>query len=253
MKRFLATTAIALVISNGAFAESHVAADGTATDSTMTTETAPATDPATSTDTMAPAADSTTATEPATMGDTTATEMSDPTAATDSTSTTMETTGTTDMAMAPTMTIDGYETLMNADVTAEMLTGAAIYGPNDDKVGEIGDLVIGDDSTITDIIVDVGGFLGLGEKPVSIAYDSVQILKETDGDDLRAYVGMTEDQLKELPRYEAMDDSADMPATDATVTDAPAADAPVADAPAADAPAADAPAEEMPAEEAPAN
>ena len=244
MKRFLATTAIALVIANGAIAENHVAADGTATDSTMTTD-APATDttaaPEASTETST---DGAMATEPAadgSMADTTATEMSDPTAATDTTSNTMESAGMTDTAMAPTMTMDGYETLMNADITSDELTGTAVYGPDDNKVGDIGDLVIAEDGSVTDVIVDVGGFLGLGEKPVSIAFDSVQLLKQTDGDDLRAYVGMTEDQLKELPKYEPMAEA------DAATTDAPAADAPATDAPAADAPAADATTGEAPA------
>ena len=262
MKRFLATTAIALVMANGAFAESHVAADGTATDSTMSTDapaadgtmtttdgmTAPdasadtTTDGTMSTDTetdgdaaMDSSTDGTmttdTATDGTTMGDTTATEMSDPTAATDSTSTTMEAAGSTDMAAAPTMTMDGYETLMNADVTAEELTGTPVYGPNDEEVGDIGDLVIGEDGTVTDVIVDVGGFLGLGEKPVSIAYDSVQLLKQTDGDDMRAYVNMTEEQLKELPAYEPMPET-DAASTDMTTTEEPAADATTEEAPA---------------------
>ena len=276
MKKFLATTAIALVVANGAFAESHVNADGTPTDGAMSTDTttAPAdgtmttdsttdgtptmdssTDGAASTDTSTDAT-ADTATD-GTMGDTTATEMSDPTASTDSASTTMESAGSSDVAMAPTMTVDGYDTLMNADVTAEMLTGTDVYGPNDEEVGEIGDLVIGDDGTVSDVIVDVGGFLGLGEKPVSIAYDSVQIMKQTDGDDMRAYVAMTEDQLKELPKYEAepaADATTDMPAADAPAADAPATDVPAADAPATDAPAADAdaPATDEPAADAPA-
>lgn len=214
MKHILATTAIALVMANGAFAESHVAADGTTTDGTMTTD-APTTD-----GTIAPASDGMAAPDAA----------ADDTMTTDSATTDNATTGDTtitesttmDMGMdtAPTMTMDGYSTLMNADVTAEELTGTKVYGPDEDEVGEIGDLVIADDGTVSDVIVDVGGFLGLGEKAVSIAFDSVQLLKETDGDDMRAYVGMTEDQLKELPKYEPMADAGtDMPTSDAPATE----------------------------------
>ncbi|WP_237060831.1 PRC-barrel domain-containing protein [Loktanella sp. M215] len=216
MKKILATTAIALVMANGAFAESHMNADGTPKDAATSTDTmAPAADSTTSTDTMAPAADSTMTTDTTTAPADTSTGM-----AMDSTAT------------APTMTMDGYDTVMNADVTTDALTGTEVYGPDDKEVGEIGDLVMGADGTVTDVIVDVGGFLGLGEKPVSIAFDSVQIMKQTDGDDMRAYVSMTEDQLKELPKYEAPADAAatdTMPAaTDGT---APAADgtAPAAD------------------------
>ena len=209
MKRFLATTAIALVVANGAFAESHVAADGTATDGTMTTEAPAATDgtaaPEATTDTMAPEATDDTAepVESDTMSDTTSTEMTDTMSDSDATSTNMESADTMGTTGAPMMEKDGYTTAVNADVTAEQLTGVEIYGPNDEEVGEISDLVIAEDGTVTDVIVDVGGFLGLGEKPVSIGYDQVQLLKEADGDDMRAYVSMTEEQLKELPKYEA--------------------------------------------------
>ncbi|MBU0780397.1 PRC-barrel domain-containing protein [Loktanella salsilacus] len=209
MKRFLATTAIALVVANGAFAESHVAADGTATDGAMTTEAPATTDgtlaPEATTDTMAPTDEAMPAEEmPAdTMTETTTEEMTDTMSDTDATSTNMESADTMDGAGAPMMEKDGYTTAVNADVTAEELTGLDIYGPNDEEVGEISDLIIAEDGTVTDVIVDVGGFLGLGEKPVSIAYDDVQLMKQTDGDDMRAYVSMTEEQLEELPQYEA--------------------------------------------------
>jgi sporulation protein YlmC with PRC-barrel domain len=209
MKRFLATTAIALVVANGAFAESHVAADGTATDGAMTTEAPATTDgtlaPEATTDTMAPTDEAMPAEEmPAdTMTETTTEEMTDTMSDTDATSTNMESADTMDGVGAPMMEKDGYTTAVNADVTAEELTGLDIYGPNDEEVGEISDLIIAEDGTVTDVIVDVGGFLGLGEKPVSIAYDDVQLMKQTDGDDMRAYVSMTEEQLEELPQYEA--------------------------------------------------
>ncbi len=242
MKSFLATTAIALVLANGAIAESHVAADSAATDSTMSTDSNTATDGTmTTTDSIAPAdgaasTDGTMTTEdPAatdSMADTTATEMTDQTA-TDATSTTAEMAGSSDMSGAPAMTMDGYETLTNMDITADELTGMNVYGPDDEQVGEIGNLVIADDATITDVIVDVGGFLGLGEKPVSISFDSVQILKQTDGDDMRAYVAMTEDQMKELPKYEAPAEAMENTApADGTMTDTPAEEAPATEAPA---------------------
>ncbi|MFZ3583553.1 PRC-barrel domain-containing protein [Loktanella sp. DJP18] len=279
MKRFLATTAIALVMANGAFAESHVTTDGTATEG-MTIE-APATDGTTaapdatteSTETMAPTDE---AAEPADGAMTTDTDAAADDATMDSTatgSTTIDTTatdtaatdmGASDMGAAPAMMIDGYETLTNTEVTAEELTGVNIYGPDEGDVGSIGDLVIGEDGTISQVIVDVGGFLGLGQKPVAIDYEAVQIMKQTDGDDMRAYISMTEEQLEELPRYESpieAEAAADVNAADPAMTDAPATDAPATDPAMTDAPAADAPmtdaeepaAEEPAVEEAPAN
>ncbi|WP_386684072.1 PRC-barrel domain-containing protein [Loktanella sp. R86503] len=214
MKRFLATTAIALVVANGAFAESHTTTDDAATDGAMTTEAPAATDgtivPEATTDTMESTDEAMPADEmpaddmPAdTMTDTTTDEMTDPMADTDAAATDMETTDTMTDTDAPMMEKEGYTTAVNADVTAEELTGLNVYGPNEEEVGAIGDLVIAEDGTVTDVIVDVGGFLGLGQKPVSIAYDDVQLMKQNEGDDMRAYVSMTQEQLEELPEYEA--------------------------------------------------
>ena len=52
------------------------------------------------------------------------------------------------------------------------------------------------------MIVDVGGFLGMGEKPVAIDMSKLQILKAAEGGALRAYVQMTKDQLETLPAVE---------------------------------------------------
>jgi hypothetical protein len=136
MKRFLATTAIALVVANGAFAESHVAADSAATDGTMATEAPAMTDSATAPeatkDTMPPADEAMPAeTMPAdTMPETTAEEMTDTMSNTDITSTNMESADTMGAPGAPMMEKDGYTTTLNADVTAEQLTGIDLYGPN---------------------------------------------------------------------------------------------------------------------------
>lgn len=289
MKKILATTAIALVMANGAFAESHMNADGTPKDTATSTDTtaapadgststdttaapadgaestdtteAPAdgsmsTDSATSTDTTMAPADGAASTDSATSTDSTmapadGTAATDGAASTDGTMTTDSATAPADSSTgmatdsassAPSMTMDGYETVMNADVTTDELTGTKVYGPDEDEVGEIGDLVVGEEGKITDVIVDVGGFLGLGEKPVSIAFDSVQIMKQTDGDDMRAYVSMTEDQLKELPKYESPNDAAAMDAatTDSTTMDSTATDSSTMEAAPADGTATDA-------------
>ncbi|WP_347311436.1 PRC-barrel domain-containing protein [Defluviimonas sp. SAOS-178_SWC] len=97
---------------------------------------------------------------------------------------------------------DGYETAVEADLTTEMLTGAKAYDANDEWIGEISELILNDQGKITHGIIDVGGFLGLGEKPVELAMADIDILHETGGDDVRVYVSMTRDQLEALPTYE---------------------------------------------------
>lgn len=104
--------------------------------------------------------------------------------------------------MAPGIERDGYQPVMVKDLTAEDLTGARVYGLNDEDVGEISELVLTDAGMVEKAVIDVGGFLGLGEKPVAVAMDELTIIRNADGDDLRVYIDSTEESLKARPEYE---------------------------------------------------
>lgn len=98
-----------------------------------------------------------------------------------------------------TRAVDGYADVETGAVTSEQLMGVRVYGANDEDVGEISNLVLDDKGTLAQVIVDIGGFLGMGEKPVAIDVTKLQILKANDTGALRAYVQMTQDELKTLP------------------------------------------------------
>lgn len=104
----------------------------------------------------------------------------------------------------PTMQRDGYaevETEKVSQLTADDLQGTYVYGANDETVGEIGDLLMSDDGKINEVVINVGGFLGLGEKPVAVSFDELQVLKTVDGDELRIYIDSNEEKLEALPEY----------------------------------------------------
>jgi PRC-barrel domain len=98
-----------------------------------------------------------------------------------------------------TMTVDGYTAVDPATVTSDQLMGVRIYGPNDEDLGEIANFVFDTNGAPAQVIVDVGGFLGIGEKPVAIDMTALQIMQAADGDALRAYVQMTQEELESLP------------------------------------------------------
>lgn len=97
---------------------------------------------------------------------------------------------------------DGYSDAGMEYLTTENLTGARVYDTNDKWVGEISELVIDDEGKITDAIVDVGGFLGIGEKPVALQLSDLKILRQDDGDEVMVYTAMAEDELKSMPEFE---------------------------------------------------
>lgn len=144
------------------------------------------------------------------------TAMTGDTAATDGTTTaplaggtanTDNQTAATDSTAAPAATGEAaagedYAAVDATGITAEQLQGVRVYGPNDDDLGEISDLVLDDAGAPAKVIVDVGGFLGIGEKPVSIEMSQLELRKASNGDMLRAYVSMTQEDLEALPEAE---------------------------------------------------
>ena len=109
-------------------------------------------------------------------------------------------TATAEAAMAEgARMVEGYAAVEPASITADQLMGVRVYGPKDEDVGEISELVLDTNGTPTQVIVDVGGFLGMGEKPVAIDMTALQILQATEGGAIRAYIQMTQDQLETLP------------------------------------------------------
>src|ERR1700681_2593888 len=49
-----------------------------------------------------------------------------------------------------------------------------VYDPSDNKIGEIMDVLVDNDGKAHALIVGVGGFLGVGEKDVAVAFNAVQ-------------------------------------------------------------------------------
>ena len=97
---------------------------------------------------------------------------------------------------------EGYDTAVYEDLTTEDLTGARVYDANDEWIGDLSELLLSDDGEIAGAVVDVGGFLGLGEKPVELSMDDLDILREQNGTNLLVYVPMTKEELEAMPTYE---------------------------------------------------
>ena len=109
------------------------------------------------------------------------------------------------MLTAPAVEREGYTNATVEDrnaLTAEDLEGSYVYGANDETVGEIGALVMGDNGEVGQVVINVGGFLGIGEKPVAVTWDELQIMKNAEGDDFRIYIDSSKEALKAQPEYQ---------------------------------------------------
>lgn len=87
------------------------------------------------------------------------------------------------------------------DVSAKDLDGTTVYGADDVKVGEIGDAVLTPDGQVDAVIIDVGGFLGIGSKPVAVGMDTFRVMADKDGKKY-LYTEFTKEQLEAHPAYD---------------------------------------------------
>ncbi|MTH62585.1 PRC-barrel domain-containing protein [Paracoccus litorisediminis] len=166
MNKFFATTAVVALLAGPALAQ-------TATETTppATTE-APATPIQADNATTAPAAD--TAVAPA------------------------ETTAVAPAETTATAPASGFSYMTTAgDMSAETFIGKRLYVSEADvdasaqineldegwdNVGEISDLVLSKDGQLKAVLVDVGGFLGMGEKSVAVAMDQLRVIRDGDSE-----------------------------------------------------------------------
>ena len=78
-----------------------------------------------------------------------------------------------------------------------------VVGADDEKIGDVSDILINRDGTIEAYVVSVGGFLGLGAKDVAMSPDSFQVVPGAkDGDADRLRVQMNKEQLEKVATFE---------------------------------------------------
>jgi hypothetical protein len=85
-------------------------------------------------------------------------------------------------------------------IRGDDLKGATVYGANDAEIGEIGDVVLKDNKPDA-VIVDVGGFLGIGAKEVAVGMDKLKFMTDKDGKKY-LYTNFTKEQLQAQTAYD---------------------------------------------------
>ncbi len=82
---------------------------------------------------------------------------------------------------------------------------ANVYDPSQNKIGEIDDLVINKDGTVSQAVIGVGGFLGVGQKDVAVPFTDLKVASNSDKSWL--VLDRTKDQLKSAPAYDKQADA----------------------------------------------
>jgi len=86
-------------------------------------------------------------------------------------------------------------------ITANDLKSATVYDANNRKIGSVSDVVLTKDGKIDAVVLDVGGFLGIGTKSVALAFDDLQFRRDS-GNYLYVYSKFTQKELEQAPNYD---------------------------------------------------
>jgi sporulation protein YlmC with PRC-barrel domain len=79
----------------------------------------------------------------------------------------------------------------------KQILGKPVYNDKDEKVGDVDDLIIAPDSSVSYAIIGVGGFLGLGERQVAIPVNHFK-----SGEGRIVLPGATKDALQAMPSFQ---------------------------------------------------
>jgi len=61
---------------------------------------------------------------------------------------------------------------------ASKLVGVAVYNNGNEKVGDINDIILDSSGRVANVVIGVGGFLGMGERNVAVGFDQLRFVTE---------------------------------------------------------------------------
>jgi hypothetical protein len=80
------------------------------------------------------------------------------------------------------------------------IVGKPLYSENNERIGEIEEILFSSDGRVTAAIVSVGGFLGMGERKVALTFAAIRMSKDSNGNH-RMLITVDRDALRAAPEY----------------------------------------------------
>ncbi len=94
------------------------------------------------------------------------------------------------------------------DWFASTMIGETVTNAKNESVGDINDVIVGQDGKVIGAIIGVGGFLGIGEKNVAVKWESFEVTPQPDdqADKLKVMLNVTKETLESAPAYTRLDE-----------------------------------------------
>ena len=85
------------------------------------------------------------------------------------------------------------------ELRTSQLVGSKVYNNANENIGSIEDIILKNGS-MDEVVLSVGGFLGMGDKYVAVPFSDLKITR--DGSSRKIVTSGTKDSLKALPAYQ---------------------------------------------------
>ena len=84
---------------------------------------------------------------------------------------------------------------------ASKFKGTDVMGANNEKIGDVNDVLFDQNGRVLAYVIGVGGFLGIGQKDVALAPNAFRVTN--DRNEMKLMLAMSKDELKNAPEFKA--------------------------------------------------
>ena len=68
--------------------------------------------------------------------------------------------------------------MLKGNWRASKLMGLDVYNDNNEKLGDVNEIILDKSGKVTAVVIGVGGFLGMGEHDVAVSMDKLKFVEE---------------------------------------------------------------------------
>ena len=79
---------------------------------------------------------------------------------------------------ATTTTTSSSKLMLKGNWRASKLMGLDVYNDNNEKLGDVNEIILDKSGKVTAVVIGVGGFLGMGEHDVAVSMDKLKFVEE---------------------------------------------------------------------------
>ena len=112
-------------------------------------------------------------------------------------------------AKAPDKVLDQSAQFINEQKTDDMLAstiiGKSAVNSQDEAIGDVNDLVTDRSGKIVAALIGVGGFLGIGEKDVAVRFEDLKLIRD-ENNNTKVVLNVSKETLASAPDYKTLDE-----------------------------------------------